>query len=276
MTSVSPRSDDASDLPQTKAPSQAVWAANLSGPQSLDHYACVRNSPMSLVDPLGLVCEPDLPNSNCESPSSPHGGGFFGGYSAFDLMNIPVGFSSFPDLAAELWAAVGVVEATGKLYYLAWGIRSLSPGGQIMLSLSVEYPYVGNWPNVGPASPGGGASPQGQAPAQAANNGPNNGKPVPCEDQACELARAVNKTGVQALQNPCTPLAFYAGSAAGATGASVVSDGALFPEIADAVVDLAIRYHLSPRPVQWLVRQVGYAAVWLGSNVQSGCDALQP
>ena len=103
----------------------------------------------------------------------------------------------------------------------------------------------------------------------AANNGQD------C-DNACQLAKAINKTGVQALQNPCTPVAFYAGSAAAATGASVVSDGAVFPEITDAVVNLAIRYHLSPRPVQWLARQVGYAAVWLGSKAQSACNAAQP
>jgi hypothetical protein len=32
-------------------------AFNLADPQSLDRYAYVRNSPMSLVDPLGLDCE---------------------------------------------------------------------------------------------------------------------------------------------------------------------------------------------------------------------------
>jgi RHS repeat-associated protein len=59
-----------------------------------------------------------------------------------------------------------------------------------------------------------------KSPAPAANNG----KPVPCQDQACELARALRQTGVGTLNSPCTIGGFYLGSAAlGAGGAAVAN-----------------------------------------------------
>jgi len=57
--------------------------------------------------------------------------------------------------------------------------------------------------------------------ADAANNGQD------C-DNACQLGRAINKTGVQALQNPCTSVAFLAGgAAAGTIGVGAANSGAV-------------------------------------------------
>jgi hypothetical protein len=49
-------------------------------------------------------------------------------------------------------------------------------------------------------------------------NAANNGQEC---DNACKLAQAINKTGVQSLKNPCTIGLFYGASAGGAATATV-------------------------------------------------------
>ena len=46
-------------------------AANPANPQSWNRYAYVLNNPTNLIDPLGLMCEPDIPGCQYGDPSDP-------------------------------------------------------------------------------------------------------------------------------------------------------------------------------------------------------------
>ncbi len=73
-------------------------AVNPADPQSWDAYAYVGNQPLALTDPLGLVCQEDQVNQDCEPGFSQgtggYGGGGYGGDSGgggeFGLMGVPV------------------------------------------------------------------------------------------------------------------------------------------------------------------------------------------
>ena len=94
---------------------------------------------------------------------------------------------------------------------------------------------------------------------------------VPCEDQACELARAINMTGVQTLQNPCTIGLIYAIPAGGAAAATVDSVGVvatLDTWGVPATAGLTWLYKLNPAT---LARSVGNALEKAGNAIRSGC-----
>ncbi len=69
-------------------------------PQTWNAYAYVGNQPLTLVDPLGLVCQEDQVNQDCEPGFSQGTGGYGdggfgggdsgGGWSEFGLMQVPV------------------------------------------------------------------------------------------------------------------------------------------------------------------------------------------
>jgi RHS repeat-associated protein len=61
-------------------------AFNLADPQTLDRYAYVRSSPMSLVDPLGLAITPTYE----QSPDP------WGAWDEFDILNMAMGGTNYP------------------------------------------------------------------------------------------------------------------------------------------------------------------------------------
>ncbi len=88
----------------------------------------------------------------------------------------------------------------------------------------------------------------------AANNGQD------C-DNACQLAKAINKTGVQSLNNPCTIVGWYAASAAvGSFGVVAANAG--------AVGEWAITEGVNWGTQQWI------KLLWKGARPGAGIIAV--
>ena len=96
------------------------------------------------------------------------------------------------------------------------------------------------------------------------------------EDNATKLARAVNKTGIQSVANPCTPAAWYLASAGAAVGFSATSAGeSAFPVTHTALQFLAGWYLEASEEIQEAVQTAALGAAWLGSKAVEGCSSLQ-
>jgi hypothetical protein len=209
-----------------------LGAVDPGNPQTWNRYAYVMNNPLTLIDPTGLdsaSCNDPHIRALCQAGnSSPYNGlpSIFGGaFSGWDFSQsleypIPVNTTTFiynpPSLVTPptLYDSEGneIPDPNYTLFYTngGWSSATTTVGSVFVVSGS----------------------------ANSSNNPANNGKPVPCEDQACELARAINKTGVQTLQNPCFVPGFYALSAAAATGvalAGVGSQTAVFPAFSETL-----------------------------------------
>jgi hypothetical protein len=96
------------------------------------------------------------------------------------------------------------------------------------------------------------------------------------DDPAKALANAINKTGVQAVGNPCSLALWYAGSAGGAVlVSSTTAGGALFPETNEAINAFRVWYSLQNDQVRATLRQAGWAAAYVSAKVMQGCSSLQ-
>jgi RHS repeat-associated protein len=204
-------------------------AVDPTNPQSWNRYAYALNNPLALTDPLGLdvfgncddgdpfCCDPftgicggcPLGGEFCPIGPFPGGGGGGGGASG----------SSGPTPISEPPVNVGVPDDLGPMNGPIWSEQvpiygpSLNPYliiENFALYGSTEFPACAT-PTVGVWFEGG----------------------IPClsitsilDDRANALAHAINKTGVQSLNNPCTVAAWYAGSAGVGT---VVAGAAQLP-----------------------------------------------
>jgi len=83
------------------------------------------------------------------------------------------------------------------------------------------------------------------------------------DNRANALAQAINKTGVQSLQNPCTIVGFYAASAAAATGTALYQVGTASPAFPAFSEGLASLGPTVATATGWLAhtRQFGQKAV---------------
>jgi hypothetical protein len=109
----------------------------------------------------------------------------------------------------------------------------------------------------------------------AANNGQE------C-DNACQLAKAINKTGVQSLGNPCTVAAFYGASALGgaATSGEVYAQGAeaattYWPQSLSQVSNWLYRQSLRGGPIANFILNIPKNYNKAKAAVLGGCNAMQ-
>jgi RHS repeat-associated protein len=209
-----------------------LGAVDPTNPQSLNRYAYVLNNPMTLIDPLGLEGK-----SNIKLQAAPQSSGctLNGIYTAcsvvYSLLGaggaLPVGVPSNAELVAQ-W---------GNTFVYGW--QENPPSGYVPCSNRDPNCYrergtdntwwaqdhyssatfslpISAWSPTTPSSPGG--------------SGTRSADPT-LDNRANALAQALNRTGVQTLNSPCTVPRFYLGSAAiGAAGAAVANA----PEIVSA------------------------------------------
>jgi len=127
-------------------------------------------------------------------------------------------------------------------------------------------------PLPAPDSGGGGG---GGGNTSAANNGQE------C-DNACQLAKAINKTGVQSLGNPCTVAAFYGASALGgaATSGEVYAQGVeaattYWPQALSQVFNWLYRQSLRGGPIANFILNIPKNYNKAKAAVLGGCNAMQ-
>jgi RHS repeat-associated protein len=242
------------------SPSQGRWlspdpsglaAVSLANPQSWNRYAYVLSNPLALVDPLGLDC-----------------------IYLHDDGTAPV------VKEGDCW------DENDDGYYVDGTVTN----GDAQVygdSVSVTYDVNGNPGGYfceGDCAVSDNIFGGGSSVATSSGNSGNNIDLPTLDNRANALAQAMDKTGVQALKNPCTAAAFYAGSATtgviGGGYASVATNGSIFPEMNSAW--LANSYYIAKANA--LIQRVdrlklaGYifgTVELLGKAAKAGCDAMQ-
>jgi len=149
-----------------------LGAVDPTNPQTWNRYAYVLNNPLVFIDPLGLV-PPCTVDPNDGIPCF-----------TIQANGCPVGEEYTNVGSSKFCVPQGMAQIINQI--LSGQLQC--PPGQIC------YGQSNSGGGSGSGSGGG-----------AANNGQE------C-DNACQLAQAINKTGVQTLRNPCTIGGFYAAS----------------------------------------------------------------
>jgi len=189
-------------------------AVDPNNPQSWNRYAYVTNNPLASVDPLGLDdggCDPEDPSCGGGGGDPCFDWGDCGGSGGGGPSGPPVVVQGSPIYGCE---SLGIP---------CGGSLSDPAANQVAaVRQAIAAAITGNWQQVLGAFGNLGWQ---QAMAIASN-------PIMDDDEAANaLAQAINRTGVQSLTNPCTPIAFYGASTLTvavpvATGSSLAGAGA--------------------------------------------------
>ncbi len=240
-------------------PNQGRWASpdlaglaavDITNPQSWNRYAYVLNSPTNLIDPLGQD-DCNIWNVSYE-----------GSGSTFPCPDQANGGFPFPDLGPSNPALTGGCSAE-------YQSCTTLPDGTVLAqtgSTTGYYFYRGYFED----------SRTGWAwfwtPVTITVGNPGS----TLDDRANALAGAINRTGVQAINNPCTVAAWYGASAVGAVLFSATGAGAaVFPATNKTIKMLGVLYRLAPPGIQLLVRNTAASLIGAASYVPVVCNSLQ-
>ena len=215
-----------------------LGAVDPTNPQSWNRYAYVLNNPLAMVDLLG--------DDGC-----------------YDANGMQVNVvAEICGAAGGTWLSNGLFVGTDGNVYQQGQTSSYDPGNGTF-GFSITTTLVGPF-GTGEAAiveePG---DPGGNIDQQVANNNSNS------------LSQAVNKTGVQNLKNPCTTVAWLAGSAiVGAAGSGVAGSEA----VQDAAYDGAFWLYQKAINAVWKGLPPGEgivtAIMFYGKAALSGCNVM--
>jgi YD repeat-containing protein len=239
-------------------------ATNPANPQTWNRYSYVLNNPLAATDPTGLDCVYTSTTASVQD------------LAGSDPKNIAV-IDHF-QTANGPWVTIiqgDCASSTDSGYYVDGSIDPSTFTSNKDGSLS--FGYMDDNGTYGTFSI-----------ADVASNGQN------C-DNACQLAQAINQTGVQTLRNPCTIGGFYVASttvvaipvatvssiAGVSTGVTVTGIGAAEAEGGASAVEAAAGYFPGLREasetISKLVAGGGAAAAsawdWVKQKVSAGCNA---
>jgi len=247
-----------------------VAAVSLDNPQSWNRYAYVSNSPLSAIDPLGFeMCSAEFSYSACGGDGGFWGGGSFGdsvGYYDREYGGLP------PDVA-EGMKRLDSIRTTN------W-----DPALQIYYGDASQYILISC---TGPGDGAWDCSPVGAyARYLAPGWRPYSTQGNVYDQRAITLGRALNKTGVQSLNNPCTVVGFYAISATGGVIAGAAAGGEVFdlgmgaasaywPQTLNSITRWLYIQSIGGFPLARTITNFRNNIDRTKAAVSSGCSALQ-
>jgi RHS repeat-associated protein len=229
------------------SPGQGRWispdplglnAVDITNPQTWNRYAYLMNNPLSNVDPTGLACA-----------------GLTYTLHACDEFNSPGFGSNWNEFATTTTTSI-IVGTTEHIFTL---FPDYDTNTWIVTPISAQTVYDTYTSILDVTSLT--VSPEDQ-PIETLDNRTN------------ALGRAINKTGVQNINNPCSIGAFYAVSttsvalpiAAVSSVAAIPAEGGLFPGLLEAAQTVAKLVKAAGTPA-------AFAYNWIKQQVSAGCNA---